>query len=1734
MGLNPVQFGKDVIEQYGRYLKGSFPLIDDGLRAQFGDKLKVGEENLISKGPYVYLNKPFIEGARLSELEIELGLHRNLKDIFPFDSIHSHQEKALRAINSGKNLIVSTGTGSGKTESFLLPIVDACLKANESKTESGVMAIIIYPMNALVNDQLERLRDMLAGSGVSFGRYTGETNQTELNREKIEYSRKYSSEELQKYQKSGERPLPYEECYTREEILKNKPRILLTNYSQLEYLLLRDKDLEIFRSPTLKFLIFDEVHTYTGALGSEVACLTRRVKSLFPTKVQCIGTSATVANEDSSSIIKTFASRLFGEEESSIVVVEEEYKERDIKEYYNSNLPQDALKLLDEILEEARGFHLQEDVDEISQKLLDLTVELTGITPKIDGSNIEKAGWILAHSEYIRAIEDEFNKPKLPKEAFKRLKTIGNRKNASDRVLEAELLAYLTLGILVKYENEPVIRPKLHYFIKGLNSANVSYENADSPKLHFSQKSDGKYIKFGLKVCRTCGQHYHQCIYEKNAVSENGVGVYSFIENARDYQKIDSDNHSLWLLADKLYTFEEAGDDEMEALYLCRNCGGLHKKDSQTCQNPKCRSNERLIKVNAIELKGGEASKCYACGATKRATYLPITDIKTTEVLDVMILSQTMLSTMQENELKKLLIFADGRQDAAFQASWMSERSKRFHLRFQAKKVLDSFDGELDKALSYDGFVSRLVLKAEENYIYPGGSFKKDELNKRIRWFLIDEIASARQRNSIENLGMCKVVYDGIESNDFFEEWALKLGTSAEKLCELCCVILDSFRKKGAISDDLAKRRWNDKDLEVREGLVSLYDNYSPHAFVFEKNSETKNHQYNHGYIHTFKTNGRGAIEQILKKNFEDKSAREEFIGAFWDYCLNENLFVNVELIEKGYGGDIRKIFDRQTIYQINKDRLGFKKSDKFYRCNVCKKISHNKTPTMSCPTYNCKGMLEPKSVDEDNYDVYQYTKLNYMPIKPEEHSAQVNKEKRDEIEKQFKKLNGNCNCLVATPTLEMGVDIGKLEMVLLKNVPPSTPNYTQRVGRAGRRHRIATVFTYCRNMSHDSYFFEVPEEMITGNIRIPAFSMSNARLIKKHIHSSVLTWLRNNTSADEILKASFPTYIRDYVVNIDDYGKASFKDSADDFEGLREAIKQNIDGLYSFVKKVFFDSWTIAEKEEITEEFLKRSIYEMVDDLRHHLSELILEIKTYRSIIAPYKQKEVLSDSERREFNSYDKALNSYTKESQDNYTLSFLAKDGFFPSYALGRESVRAVCVEPLFEISRPSSVAIRELTPANKVYANKNIYEPVKLNFSKLKEKDTNFHSEDIRKDMIVNQQNGAILENINRLVDGGDKEYAPFISYEMVDISLSKLQKIDDNRESRVRVGFKSGARVLENHFGGTKYKLGGIFVEYLKNGKVRLINMGTYGQKRENIGFLVCPSCGAFRNPMASDREHADFIENHMQRCHIKDSKLFWSALHTDIESDMVIFDSFDDKSTAANFLEAIKSGSIEVLDMRDGDIDGVVEPLDNDKFRVVFYDSLPGGSGFLPLLVSYYQEIVDKAQKKLSKCDCEDVCYKCLLSYSNQQFHPVLNRQGAIGVLRKFKQSMEKMFDIPINLKQVRSQKETDSPAEDKFLKKLGENSFPEPVKQYKVELGNGQSTIADFAYPDAKLLLYIDGLSNRIHGNALQAEKDKMLREKAKMKGFEVIAISAAALNDDELISGYLEIIGMKLHQLV
>jgi len=210
--------------------------------------------------------------------------------------LFSHQRVAIDRILAGSNTIVSSGTGSGKTEAFFLPIVNYCLQ----NPGPGIRALILYPMNVLANDQYERFAKYLAGTGITFARYTGDTPEDEQDAER-----------------NGKEVRPENLCdeaiWYRKEIRKRDqlPNILMTNYSMLEYLLLRRLDRVLF-DDRLHFLVLDEVHTYQGARGIEVACLIRRLKEhvgKLDGKLVCIGTSATVKG-DSAEAVASFAREL--------------------------------------------------------------------------------------------------------------------------------------------------------------------------------------------------------------------------------------------------------------------------------------------------------------------------------------------------------------------------------------------------------------------------------------------------------------------------------------------------------------------------------------------------------------------------------------------------------------------------------------------------------------------------------------------------------------------------------------------------------------------------------------------------------------------------------------------------------------------------------------------------------------------------------------------------------------------------------------------------------------------------------------------------------------------------------------------------------------------------------------------------------------------------------------------------------------------------------------------------------------------------------------------------------------------------------------------------------------------------------------------------------------------------------------------------------------------------------
>ena len=226
----------------------------------------------------------------------------------PIDTaLYAHQARAIRRVMDGHNVVVASGTGSGKTECFPIPIIDDLLR----DTTPGVRALLVYPMNALVNDQLDRLRSLLRGSGISFGRYTSELAQTEAE------ARRRLADQI-----SAGR-IPREEVISRERVRGNAPQgippeppqILITNYAMLEYLLLRPEDSPLFLSGCWRYVVLDEAHTYAGAQGIELSLLLRRLKhrpGRHPGEVRCIATSATLTQDDQSAAAD-FAATLFGE-----------------------------------------------------------------------------------------------------------------------------------------------------------------------------------------------------------------------------------------------------------------------------------------------------------------------------------------------------------------------------------------------------------------------------------------------------------------------------------------------------------------------------------------------------------------------------------------------------------------------------------------------------------------------------------------------------------------------------------------------------------------------------------------------------------------------------------------------------------------------------------------------------------------------------------------------------------------------------------------------------------------------------------------------------------------------------------------------------------------------------------------------------------------------------------------------------------------------------------------------------------------------------------------------------------------------------------------------------------------------------------------------------------------------------------------------------------------------------
>jgi hypothetical protein len=656
--LNPITYSERVVSDFLRYQLTTYPFADERLHAQMRAllNLEVTRATPLMRGPYISLSRAFRAGASLAHLVQERLLHPYLPALAPHPHVYGHQEEALRAIARRQTTLVSTGTGSGKTESFLYPIISHCLRLRDERAPEGIAAVLVYPMNALAEDQLGRLRQLLCGTGISFGMYVGKTPERAQGVVGVRLEPGASREDyvrtLQRLRARKEHTavLPPEERSSREEMRApgGRPRILLTNVKQLELLLTRQQDVELFEGARLDFLVFDEAHTFTGASGAETACLVRRLRSFCgrgPEDTVCIATSATLADpERGREAGRDFAARFFGVQPERVALVGEQYEAEPWPEQRARSAPfsgEPAVQLKN-MLEALMGVEREPGSKEARQALKSAFQGTTG-------SRLEAERWEeslyerLSTNEVVFQIAEALRVPRPLGELVHELE-----QRLARPVPEEEIIFWLALGAAARREGRPLLRPVVHAFVRGVGGAVVTFPEGETrPKLWLSREDavastrtsgaeeaeEPQQARLDVMTCTTCGQHYFTHHAADFHFTSRAPGGGEAVEGRRVWKALEPKSGGCRVvLLDRLVSEEEEEEEAEEprhtaAVYLCRHCGALHPEGLRRCDG--CGAPGPLVALLAVaqkEEQPGRLTSCLACqarGRTVPATVSP-------------------------------------------------------------------------------------------------------------------------------------------------------------------------------------------------------------------------------------------------------------------------------------------------------------------------------------------------------------------------------------------------------------------------------------------------------------------------------------------------------------------------------------------------------------------------------------------------------------------------------------------------------------------------------------------------------------------------------------------------------------------------------------------------------------------------------------------------------------------------------------------------------------------------------------------------------------------------------------------------------------------------------------------------------------------------------------------------------------------------------------------------------
>jgi DEAD/DEAH box helicase domain-containing protein len=1660
------------------------------------------------KGPFIQVGLPFRAGAKgrafFEKFELEFPGFR-------------HQEAAWERFSSDRgaaSMLVATGTGSGKTECFLYPLLNHCARANGGKGQDGIKALVIYPMNALATDQARRFAQTIARTrafnGLRVGLFIG-GGQGKDGR--------------------GQMAMTATSVITDRKTLRDDPPdILLTNYKMLDYLLIRPRDRQLWsknRADTLRYVVVDELHTFDGAQGTDLALLLRRLRARLRTPeghLICAGTSATLGGNADTGPLREYVRQVFGISfPPEAVITEDRLTEA---EFLGNSMIEYVLHPGSDF-----GAVLWPDQYPSQEAAVAAWFELFfhGLQRPAD---VNSLAWRVELGELLKKHLLFVNLLRVLKGQIASLADLEQQMQGPlpeaarphiGRVIDALLVLVAWARIA---DGRPLVTLRVQLWMRELRRM-ITQVRSDSEQIELRADSDIK---------RDSGKIYLPLI---QCIDCHTTGWLSRMPGGQTKVATDLDEiYNTWFAGQpealRLYTPEGLKSPLCDGVYqrLCTSCGHLQSGpgDCSACGHSDLVNVFRVMAVRTVTTKGGVAyarhdPTCPACGSRNRLLLLGARNT----TLGSNVIEQTWASPF--NDDKKLVAFSDSVQDAAHRSGFFGARTYLNTVRTALSKVIDLvakprcpwpkfLEAASNLWLTEGAPLEMTVERFVAEFIGPNMTWQRDWANslqkqdslprnsqlpervrKRLEWqAFADFTYLSRRGRNLDSIGKATLA-PRIEDISRAAERLLPVlhetfgirhvdkATVVQWLWGFVC----RLRQRGAVMHPEMAAYARDGNIFAfsrahgrNEWLPNMGER-TPRPIFLSLGNRTSFDRIVTSHGHTF-------YEIWLRATLGADGLLPEMIEAdLYRNAVDELVEEGVMLRIQGDSGDVIALNPDALVLETELSRLV---SPQGKRSLVIPADSVEALLGMPCLDASQEKYTEAR--EARGWVAAQYSRGDLRRVFSAEHTGLLKREQRETLELRFKAKDPHPwyeNLLSATPTLEMGVDIGDLSSVLLCSVPPSQASYLQRIGRAGRRDGNAVTTTLADGASpHDLYFFEDTEEMLLGEIAPPGIFLKAAEVLRRQMFAYCLdewvssgipdTALPDKTkealdARDNVDQTRFPYTFLNFMHENEARLLEGFKALLG--EDLDERVSSRLDG---FMQGTEEDNALRLRLHKLMEELSKeRKTY-------HDRNEQIKkQIRALKSKPQDEATKNEIDQLERERQKSLE-----LISEINKRDLLNTLTDAGLIPNYAFPEAGIELKSLLwrkkasddpadsptyislPAERYERPAQSALSELAPENVFYANQRHVEidQINMGLSSLETWrlcPTCQHMENLeihadshascprcgdpmwadsaqKRQLLRFKQAIANSDDSKVRIDDSAEDREPkfYVRQMLADFDPNSIKEAYRLRVPDMPFGFEFIERVIfrDVNFGeptkpGDSYSVG--------------------GQQKQRPGFRLCRYCGQIQrapqrvNGQGQEQDHAFECEKRGSDdpANIIDCLYLYREFSSEALRILVPYTSSGvDEVSVQSFMAALQLGLKKRFG---GKVDHLRLTTQEEKGRdgaanrqyVMLYDSVPGGTGYLhQLLASEAQTLVDVlrlALRHLASCTCnadseKDGCYRCVYQYRLGRAMALVSRDRARAILEDLVENLDQLERVA-SISDIYINPNFDSELEARFIEGL-------------------------------------------------------------------------------------------------